>query len=418
MILPLPRTLLTQQVVDSMLCPTGKRRIDYFDTRLPGLLIKASDSGRRSYYIRYVDTHGRTKEKRFADAGIMSLADARNKAKELLARLSLGDDPFVEKNQRRTVPTYRDFILKRYLPYMKTHKRSWRVDEAQLRLHILPVLGGLYMDEIKKQHAIELLRQHREEKRLKPSSTNRMLNVAHRTFSCALEWEIQGVASNPISAVRKLQENNLRDRYLSNEELRRLIAELDGSEHPRIKKIIIMLILTGARRNEVLGAKWCDIDFQNRIWRIEFNKSGVTRYVPLSTGAIQLLRNVDRVPGVDYIFFNPATMQPYVNIFHAWNRVRKDAGIKDVRLHDLRHSYASFLVNQGRSIYEVQKILGHSNVKTTQRYAHLSNDTLLAATNSVSDYVSNVSGRVLDSRMKNIAATFSSVEMRNAGFLP
>lgn len=140
--------------------------------------------------------------------------------------------------------------------------------------------------------------------------------------------------------------------------------------------------------------------------------------VPLSTGAIQLLRNVDRVPGVDYIFFNPATMQPYVNIFHAWNRVRKDAGIKDVRLHDLRHSYASFLVNQGRSIYEVQKILGHSNVKTTQRYAHLSNDTLLAATNSVSDYVSNVSGRVLDSRMKNIAATFSSVEMRNAGFLP
>ncbi len=98
-----------------MFCPTGKRRIDYFDTRLPGLLIKASDSGRRSYYIRYVDTHGRTKEKRFADAGIMSLADARNKAKELLARLSLGDDPFVEKNQRRTVPTYRDFILKRYL---------------------------------------------------------------------------------------------------------------------------------------------------------------------------------------------------------------------------------------------------------------------------------------------------------------
>lgn len=124
------------------------------------------------------------------------MADARNKAKELLARLSLGDDPFVEKNQRRTVPTYRDFILKRYLPYMKTHKRSWRVDEAQLRLHILPVLGGLYMDEIRKQHAIELLRQHREEKRLKPSSTNRMLNVAHRTFSCALEWEIQGVASS------------------------------------------------------------------------------------------------------------------------------------------------------------------------------------------------------------------------------
>src|SRR5690606_8834404 len=138
----------------------------------------------------------------------------------------------------------------------------------------------------------------------------------------------------------------------------------------------------------------------------------------LSTGAIQLLRNIERVPGVDYIFFNPATMQPYVNIFHAWNRVRKQAGIEDVRLHDLRHSYASFLVNKGRSIYEVQKILGHSNVKTTQRYAHLSNDTLLAATNSVSDYVSDISGRVLDGRMNKIATTLPSLEMEKTGFLP
>lgn len=388
--LPMPLVLLTQHFVDSSLCPSDKRRIDYFDTRLQGLLLKVSESGRRSYYIRYADTHSRTREKRFANASIMSLSDARTKAKELLARLSLGDDPFLEQSQRKNIPTYRDYIINRYLPHMRVHKRSWRVDEAHLRLHILPMLGHLYMDDIKKQHAFDLAKSHRKQD-FKPSSTNRMLNVAHRTFSCAIEWEIAGATSNPISAVKRLKENNLRDRYLSNHELHRLLNVLDSAEHPRIKGIITMLILTGARRNEVLAMKWSDIDFQNQLWRIEFNKSGTTHYVPLSTGAITLLRNTERVEGVDHIFFNPDTLQPYVNIFHAWNKVRKLAGIEDIRLHDLRHSYASFLVNQGRSIYEVQKILGHSTVKTTQRYAHLSNETLLAATNSVAQYVSGIS---------------------------
>jgi len=164
-----------------------------------------------------------------------------------------------------------------------------------------------------------------------------------------------------------------------------------------------MLLYTGARRNEVLAARWSDIDFASHQWRIEFNKSGKTRYVPLSAGAESLLHSIDQVPGVDHIFFNPDTMLPYVNIFHAWNRVRKAAGIQDVRTHDLRHSHASFLVNKGRPIYEVQKILGHSNVKTTERYAHLSNDTLLAATNVVSDYVKKASTRVIDVEMEMVA---------------
>src|SRR5690606_33359123 len=136
-----------------------------------------------------------------------------------------------------------------------------------------------------------------------------------------------------------------------------------------------------------------DIDFEKCMWRIEFNKSGKTRYVPLSDGAISVLRGIKRVPGVEHIFFNPKTKLPYVNIYHAWDRIRKAAGIEDVWMHGLRHSYASFLVNQGRPIYEVQKILGHSNVKTTQRYAHLDNVTLLAATNVVSDYVERASAR-------------------------
>lgn len=393
----MPSILLTQKFVDSPTGPSGeKNKIDYVDTQLNGLILKVLKSGRRTFYIRYQDRYSRAREKRFADATVLSLADARTKAKELLSRLNLGDDPFVEKSHCKKIITYGDFIKNQYLPYIESNKRSWKVDEANLRLHILPVLGRLHMDEITKQHAIDVYNRHRDGRKYKEASTNRMLNVAHRTFACALEWEMPGVNSNPMTAVPKLKENNQRGRYLSNDELQRLISVLDNSDHPRIKDITLMWIFTGARHKEVLNARWTDINFEKAQWRIEFNKSGKTRYVPLSDGAITLLRGVERVPGVDHIFFNPVTRSAYVNIYHAWNRVRKAAGIRDVRVHDLRHSYASFLVNQGRPIYEVQKILGHSNVKTTQRYAHLSHETLLAATNVVSEYVGKVSGRKVD----------------------
>lgn len=396
----MPSISLTQKFIDSARCPSGKSKIDYFDTQLKGFVFKVLSSGRRSFYLRYQEGHGQTKEKCFANASVMSLAEARATAKKLLSRLSLGEDPFAEKAERKKIPTYKQFIQEAYLPYIKANKPSWRVDEAQLRLHILPVLGDLYMDEITKQHAIDLFTQHRESGNFAPASTNRMLNVASRTFSCAMQWEVKGLSSNPMAAVQKLKENNERDRCLSDDELERLLSALESSEHPRIKAIVRMLLYTGARRNEVLEARWSDIDFENSFWKIEFNKSGKTRYVPLSDGAKALLRGIKRVPDVEHIFFNPETMLPYVNIFHAWNRVRKIAGIEDVCMHDLRHSCASFLVNEGRTIYEVQRILGHSNVKTTQRYAHLSPDTLLAATNVVSNILDKASSRVIAAEAK------------------
>ncbi|HID00895.1 MAG TPA: site-specific integrase, partial [Piscirickettsiaceae bacterium] len=105
------------------------------------------------------------------------------------------------------------------------------------------------------------------------------------------------------------------------------------------------------------------------------------RHVPLSDGAIALLAQVPRIEGCEYVFANPDTGRPYTQIFYAWDTARKRAGLDDLRIHDLRHSFASFLVNSGRSLYEVQKILGHTQIKTTQRYAHLSQDSLVSAAN-------------------------------------
>ena len=110
-------------------------------------------------------------------------------------------------------------------------------------------------------------------------------------------------------------------------------------------------------------------------------------YAPISKVTEQLLRKAPRFEGTGFVYHNPQTLQPYVSFYHAWNTARETAGLSDVRVHDLRHSFASFLVNAGRSLYEVQKILGHAQISTTQRYAHLSQESLLSAANTVSEAV-------------------------------
>ena len=151
--------------------------------------------------------------------------------------------------------------------------------------------------------------------------------------------------------------------------------------------IVAFLLLTGARKREVLDARWDCIDWQRRIWRIPISKSGKARYVPLSDTAMVLLRQRQLQTAdndCDWIFPNPTSGKPYRCITNAWVTARRRAGLDDLRIHDLRHSFASFLINNGRSLYEVQRILGHSSARMTERYAHLAHDTLLDATNVVS----------------------------------
>ncbi len=164
--------------------------------------------------------------------------------------------------------------------------------------------------------------------------------------------------------------------------------QLKQSENSMLRYIIPMLILTGARKREVLDAKWSDFDYERRQWRIPVTKLGRPRHVPLSDGVITLLNSVPRSDS-EWVFANPDTLRPYSNIFAAWDTARKKVGLRDVRIHDLRHSFASFLVNSGRTLYEVQHLLGHTQIKTTQRYSHLSQDTLLAAANAASSAVGN-----------------------------
>lgn len=165
---------------------------------------------------------------------------------------------------------------------------------------------------------------------------------------------------------------------------------VQASENPMLKYIVPMLLMTGARKREVLDARWEDFDYETRQWKIPFTKGGKPRYVPMSDGVLGILDAVPRIEGSPYVFPNPDTKKPFVTIHYTWDTARKKAGLQDVRLHDLRHSFASILINSGRSLYEVQHLLGHTQVKTTERYAHLQQDTLMRAANVVPNVIGSL----------------------------
>ena len=292
----------------------------------------------------------------------------------------MGNDPKAQKVTIKQIPTFGEFIRDRYLPYVDGYKKAAWSDRSYLNNQILPVLKDKYLDQITKQDIINL--HHGLRKQGYAAGTcNRSLILVRYAFNLAIKWEIPGVKTNPSKDVPLFDDSVKKERYLSQDETQRLYTAVQQSDNPMLQYIIPMLILTGARKREVLDAKWDDFDFERRQWRIPITKSGRPRHVPMSDGVLRLLAQVPRQEGCPYVFPNPKTGKPFVSFFNSWNTARKQAGLADVRCHDLRHSFASFLVNAGRSLYEVQRILGHTQIKTTQRYAHLSQDTLLDAAN-------------------------------------
>jgi integrase len=378
----MPKALLNRKFVSNATC-TGEHT-NFFDTRVSGFLLEVRRSSSKTFYIRYRDQHGRLKQCKVGNAQHLTVEEARQHARRLLAGVALGQDPMEERAALNRVPTFSQFVTERYLPFAKGYKRSWKVDESLLRNHLIPRLGGMALDQITKNEIVAIHHGRRADGAA-PASANRLLILMRFIFNLALKWELPGVTKNPTNGVRLFEENNKRELYLSKEETQRLYASLLEIDNEMLRYIVPMLILTGARKRELLDARWEDFDLPRRLWRIPISKTGKARHVPLSDGMVRLLHIVPRFSGCPFVVPNPKTLRPYVSIFYSWDTARKAAGLPQVRIHDLRHSFASFLINAGRSLYEVQKILGHTQIRTTQRYAHLSQETLLTATNTAMD---------------------------------
>ncbi|MGP5370116.1 tyrosine-type recombinase/integrase [Pseudomonas helleri] len=380
----MPHANLDAHFVRTAICPEGKSKVDYYDTAITGFILEVRASGGKTFHLRYRDPHGKQRQHKIGDSKSLSFDKARQAAQVLRSRVVLGESPAEERKIKRAIPTVAEFAEERYMPFVKGYKKSWDSDDSYLRNHVLPRFGSHHLDQVSQQEVVEFHHAMRA-KGYALATCNRMLVLMRYMFNLAKKWKVPGADFNPTIGVPMYEANNARERYLTAEETQRLKGALVKSDNPQLQYIVPLLLMTGARKRELLEAQWEHFDLERRSWRIPMSKSGKARYVPLSATVLEVLAQLPRWPGCPYLVPNPKTRVPYVSVFSSWNTARKHAGLPEVRMHDLRHSMASNMVNSGRSIYEVAKVLGHTQLKTSQRYSHLSQETLIAAVDAAAN---------------------------------
>ena len=385
--LAMPRVRISPSFIKSATCPSGKKKVDYFDSGQRGFMLEVRCSGGKTFYQRYTDSRGREHQYKIGAADVLRLSIARQMGREVSAQALIGDDPQARRAELRTIPTLDELVRDRYLPHVQGYKRSWQTDETILRVHALPAIGSHYVDQVRAEQIAAIVQGMRE-KGYATGTTNRVVIVLRHVYNLARKWRVPGVSENPTAGLSLAPDVN-RERFLTIEEAQRLIASIEQDENEVARKAIMLLLLTGARRNEVTQAKWEQIDWARKTLLVPLSKSGKPRAVALNAPALDVLRSIKPEDGCSYIFPAPTTSRPSPSLYFPWHRIRVRAGLPDLRLHDLRHSFASFLVNKGISLYVVQGLLGHAHARFTQRYAHLTPNTLLEAAETVADVVTS-----------------------------
>lgn len=366
-------------------CPEDKGRIEYCDDTLPGLYVevRATSQGQGTYYLRYKDGTGKTCHQKIGRTTDVDLAQARKLAKTLKAEIALGSDPRGAEKARQAVLSFAEFFVDHYLPYVKPRKRSWSRDEELFRLRIQGMFGHKRLDQITRQQ-IQSFHTALMTEGLAAATCNHHIKLIKHSLNLAIDWGM--LETNPAARVPLFHEDNKVEHYMDDAELERLLAVLRTDENRPVCLIAMFLLSSGCRFNEVLSAKWSDVDSEKRVFVVKASnsKSKKLRSVPLNDSALDVLNKLDTAGKFEHLFINRLTGKPYTTVTKVWQRLRTKAGLPHLRLHDLRHQYASFLVNGGRTLYEVQQILGHSDPKVTMRYAHLSSKSLQDAANSAS----------------------------------
>lgn len=376
----MPKVKLDAQFALTAYCPTGKKKVDYWDTGsvCPGLVLEVRSSGGRTWYLRYQDQYGKQRQHKIASYGDIGWEQVRKVARKLKSETVLGGSPVDDKKAVKAIPTYAE-LAQKHLDHAKTYQRSYDTTEMYVRRHILPRWGKKRLTDITQPDVAKWLADKQEEG-LAPATVEKIRVIFGRSFELALRWDIPGTDKNPVRGIPRRRFANARERFLSPIEAERLRKAVAQSRNRQLPAIVGLLLLTGARVSEVLSAEWQHVDLERRSWLIPMSKTGKARHVPLSTAAISVIRKIKRRGEGRYLFpsrFDPN--KPLGSIKHAWQTARDAAKLGDMRVHDLRHSAASFMINSGVDLFAVGRVLGHANHASTMRYSHLANDTLLAA---------------------------------------
>jgi len=372
----MPKVKLDAAFALTAVCEPGRKRTDWWCSAITGFVLECRSSGGKTYYLRYFDQHGRQRQLKIGGHGEITFEQARKAARRLRSEVVLGGDPAADKEERKGIPTYAT-LADQHLAHARTYQRSFDSTEMIMRRHVLPRWGRLRLNEIEPRDIARWLAEKAGEG-LKPATVEKVRVVFSRSFSLARQWELPGGEDNPVQRVPRRAFSNARERYLSADEAGRLLEACDRSLNPQLGSIVRLLLLTGARVGELLRAEWRHVHLDRRAWLIPVAKTK-PRHVPLSQAAIDVIEKLPRFDGCPYLVPNPETKLPFVTLKRAWQTARRQAGLGDLHIHDLRHSAASFMINAGIDLYAVGKVLGHADHKSTMRYSHLANETLLAA---------------------------------------
>ena len=373
----MPTVKLDASVCLTAQCKPGAKRTDFYDTSISGFVLECHKSGSKTYSLRYQDAYGRQTQRKIGVYGAITFEQARKVARRWRSEVELGGDPAGDKAIKKSTPTYAE-LAAQHIEFARSHQKTPANTESVLRIHVLPRWGAKRVDEITTPEVARWLAE-KHAAGFAPATVEKIRITFNRSFELALKWGVAGVTKNPIRHIPRRKFSNARDRFLTSDEAARLLKATEASINPQLSSIVGLLLLTGARKTELLTAQWQHIDLDRRVWFIPTSKTGQSRHVPLSQPAIAIITQLVRWDGCAWLLPNPATKKPYTDIKRPWETARAAAGLPDLHIHDLRHSAASFLVNAGIDLFAVGRILGHADHKSTMRYSHLAGDTLMKA---------------------------------------
>ncbi|MCJ9430755.1 tyrosine-type recombinase/integrase [Kordiimonas marina] len=377
-------TKLTKRTVDT----APIKATDYFvwDSEIKGFGLRVLKSGVKSYLIQY-RSGGRTRRLTLGKHGVLTPDEARKMAREYLVEVANGGNPSEDRRRYSIAPTLSALCSRFMDEHVKAKCKPSTTKEYQrnIDLFIKPTLGNHKIQDITRQDIAKL---HHANRHI-PYQANRTLGVLSKLFNLAEEWGLRPDGSNPTRHVKKYHEEK-RERYLSAEELKALGKALqasrdDGSESPYMVAAIKLLILTGCRLGEIQTLKW-DYIRGNALF-LPDSKTGAKK-VYLGQPALDVLADIERLEGNPYVICGKKPDHYLTDFQKPWRRIRERAKLPDLRIHDLRHSFASGAVSMGESLPMIGKLLGHSQVQTTARYAHLADAPMHEAADRVSEAIS------------------------------
>src|ERR1700722_8730468 len=368
---------LTKRFIESI-APDPKKLTQYWDTTLKGFGVIVLPSGRRTYCIQYRNQTRVLKRLKIGVHGHVTTEEAKALARKYLGSVAHGEDPTQNKKQTKELFSMYD-LAQDYIERhgKKKRQKSFKEDQRLLQNFILPTMGSLKVSHITRRD-IESFHLRLEKTSYQ---ANRALALLCKMFNLAVSWGWR--EDNAVFGVKKYKEEK-RDRWLDKEELDRLWAVLDNHPTHLTSYLFKLLILTGARKGEVMQAMWEQFDLKKGVWTkpSHATKQDKRQHHPLSEKTLeilQILKNLN-TKNSPYLFPGQVAGQHIKEPKTFWKTVLKEAKLTGVRIHDLRHTYASHLVSSGLSLSIVGKLLGHTQVSTTQRYAHLADEPLRRAT--------------------------------------